>query len=96
MTLPELPKPFSTEYDDIDNVEVPCYSPAQMRSYAEEAVKQEREACAQECDALRAQFNNDGSLHAAYSWAARNIRHRSQEAALRRMNEIDRELGLEP
>lgn len=41
--LPPLPKPFCTEYDDIDKVEIPCFSDAQMRAYAEEAVRLERE-----------------------------------------------------
>ena len=63
---------------------------AYARAYAEEAVKQEREACAQECERV---FGPDERGAKA---CAVLIRHRSQEAALRRMNEIDRELGEEP
>ena len=72
MTLPELPKPFCTEYDDIDKVEIPCYSPAQMRAYAEQAVRKEREACE-----MIAISWSDKSYEAEQ--IAEEIRSRSQE-----------------
>ena len=74
MTLPELPKPFCTEYDDIDKVEIPCYSSAQMRAYALEAVKQEREACAKACFDVQIDHAFSNTLKAC----AAAIRHRSQ------------------
>lgn len=76
--LPELaiPSPFGG-----------LYNAYQMREYARAAVEAEREACAQECDAL-------ASVEGIAQRCAAAIRARGREAALQRLADFSREQGL--
>ena len=74
------------------------YTADQMRAYAEEAVKQERGACAAVCESLRGGVPPHTNVHdAAVEDCAAAIRARSsRDDALRRMNELDQQIGDEP
>jgi hypothetical protein len=83
--LPPLPEPqwFWKEHQAV------ClYTTDQMRAYARVAVEAEREACAQECDAL-------ASVEGIAQRCAAAIRKRSREAALQRLAELSKEMGEE-